>query len=133
MATAKTTAIPRSDFARWGQIGGLTRASRGDSKKHMEPALRAFMVKWEREVDPEGKIAAAVRELRATHVLFARVSSVTRTLKGDYTGLRFELLDTALNRRVWSATNVPSRGPFGVMNVGVVDLMRRDALLPPAR
>lgn len=53
------------DAARWGQIGGLTAWSRNDREVMVGPAHRGFRARFERLVDPDGKLDPEERAIRA--------------------------------------------------------------------
>jgi hypothetical protein len=53
------------DQARWGQIGGLTAWSRNDVETMTGPARRGFRARFERLVDPDGKLDPLERARRA--------------------------------------------------------------------
>lgn len=53
------------DMARRGRIGGLTTSSRHDTKANTAPARKAFLSRFEREVDPDGSLPEAERQRRA--------------------------------------------------------------------
>jgi hypothetical protein len=48
-----------------GRIGGLRTHARHDSVKHLAPARRAFLARFEKLVDPDGVLPAAERHKRA--------------------------------------------------------------------
>jgi len=55
-----------SDVARtWGKIGGLTAWSRNDAETMVGPAHRGFRARFERQVDPEGRLGPEERSRRA--------------------------------------------------------------------
>ena len=60
----------RAVFAQWGRIGSLESWARTEDRTaRTAPAVRASMARFEREVDPEGKLSPEEREKRAA---FAR-------------------------------------------------------------
>jgi hypothetical protein len=48
-----------------GRIGGLSLHAQVDSRVHTEPARRAFLSRFDREVDPDGTLPPAERARRA--------------------------------------------------------------------
>jgi hypothetical protein len=48
-----------------GRVGGLTTAARHGGRKAAAPALAGFLAKFEREVDPDGRLTPAERKRRA--------------------------------------------------------------------
>lgn len=57
-----------SDFARQiGKIGAHVAHSRHSGEEMTAPARRAFLARFEREVDPDGKLAPEERARRAEH------------------------------------------------------------------
>lgn len=54
-----------SDAASWGRIGGLTAWSRNDPETMVGPAHRAFRLRFERLVDPDGVLDPRDRAERA--------------------------------------------------------------------
>ena len=49
----------------WGRIGGLTAWSRNDAETMVGPAHRGFQARFERLVDPDGRLDPAERVARA--------------------------------------------------------------------
>ena len=72
----------------YGRIGGLRTRSRHDPGEYTSAARRAFLQRFEREVDPEGMLAPDERALRAEaaqKAYFAGLayrSAVARAKKG---------------------------------------------------
>lgn len=58
-----------------GRIGGLTTASRHDTRALTKPATAAFLARFEREVDPDGLLPVEERHRRA---LAARKAYMSR-------------------------------------------------------
>lgn len=58
-------ARPRESYAAAGRIGAHRMHAAG--KTNTGPARRAFDARFEREVDPEGKLPVAERARRAAH------------------------------------------------------------------
>ena len=54
-----------SDEARWGRIGGLTAWARNDPETMVGPAHAGFRRRFERLVDPDGRLDPAERTVRA--------------------------------------------------------------------
>lgn len=68
-----------------GRIGGHTTHSRHDSTMITRPAREAFLARFEREVDPEGKLSPAERQKRAKQALgayMARLALKRRKKRG---------------------------------------------------
>ncbi|HEX9044438.1 MAG TPA: hypothetical protein VF802_05360 [Candidatus Limnocylindrales bacterium] len=57
--------------ATWGRIGGLTAQARHGGRAMTAPARRAFEAKWERLVDPEGRLDPQERTERAARLMRA--------------------------------------------------------------
>ena len=57
----------------WGRIGGLTAHSRHSPDEMLANARRAFMAKWERQVDAAGDLPADERARRAERALRAHM------------------------------------------------------------
>jgi hypothetical protein len=55
------------------RIAALTRHARGDTAAAIAPARAGFLAKFEREVDPNGTLDPAERELRANRLLRAHM------------------------------------------------------------
>lgn len=67
--------------------------SRVDSREHTEPARRAFLERFERQVDPDGTLSAAERTRRAEHArkayftrLALRSAQARRNRRPDHAG-----------------------------------------------
>lgn len=74
--------------AKRGRIGAYRLHATHDPRETTRNARAAFMARWDREVDPEGKLSEAERQRRATSArkaYFAQLayrSAVARSSKG---------------------------------------------------
>ena len=59
--------------AAWGRIGGLTAWSRNGIETMLGPARRGFRARFERLVDPEGRLPAEERGRRAERAMRAHM------------------------------------------------------------
>ena len=66
------------EMSRRGKIGAHRLHSRYDSKQLTEPARKAFLDRFEREVDPAGKLAPDERRRRAEHARKAHFLRLAR-------------------------------------------------------
>ena len=57
--------MTRAECAAWGRIGGLTAWARNDPATLVGPANRGFRARFEREVDPDGRLDPRERAIRA--------------------------------------------------------------------
>ena len=55
----------REQRQQWGRIGGLTVAATHDTKAVTAPARRAFLARFENQVDPDRQLPADERARRA--------------------------------------------------------------------
>jgi hypothetical protein len=70
------TSLSPSERQQRARIAAHTLHSQVDSTEHTEPARRAFLARFEDEVDPDGVLAPAERARRAEHArkaYFARL------------------------------------------------------------
>jgi hypothetical protein len=63
---SRTESLTPSERSLRSRLGGLTAASRLDTREYTAAARAAFLSKFEAEVDPEGKLPPAERARRAT-------------------------------------------------------------------
>jgi hypothetical protein len=68
----KESAVPMSATDR-ARIAALTRHAFGDTKKATAQARAGFLAKFEREVDPDGVLAADERARRADRLMQAHM------------------------------------------------------------
>jgi hypothetical protein len=84
---SKTLTFDHADMSLRGRIGGHTTHSRHDSREVTAPARSAFLLRFEREVDPDRTLPEAERQRRAhaarrAHfVRLARLSAISRANK----------------------------------------------------
>jgi hypothetical protein len=67
-----------TDHALRGRIGGYTTHSRHDSATITAPARRGFHEKFEREVDPDGRLTDTERRKRARAAMCAHMARLAR-------------------------------------------------------
>ncbi len=67
---------PPSEMALRGRIGAYRLHSTHDSREITAPARRAFLRRFEREVDPEGTLAPTERQRRAEMALKAHMAGL---------------------------------------------------------
>lgn len=63
--------MTQNDRAAWGRIGGLTANARHGGDAMTAGARRGFVERFEREVDPEGRLDSAERSKRAERAMRA--------------------------------------------------------------
>lgn len=68
--------MSESNAAKNGRIGGLTAWSRNDAATMIGPAHRGFRARFERLVDPEGRLSEAERSIRADRARRAHMLSL---------------------------------------------------------
>lgn len=77
----------REERAAWGRVGGLTTGARLGGEAMTRPARRAFRRRFERQVDPDGRLSAAERAVRAERAMraymlrLAQASASARTAR----------------------------------------------------
>ena len=71
----RTTVGPvnRRRRATWGRIGGLTTRARHSGDEMTRAARAGFQARFEKEVDPGGRLQAADRTLRARSAMHAHM------------------------------------------------------------
>jgi hypothetical protein len=72
---------PVSDYVLRGRIGAYTRwagTSDLDRRSATKPAHNAFMARFERQVDPEGRLDPAERAKRAQFAMRAYMATLSR-------------------------------------------------------
>ncbi len=67
-----------AEMAFRGRIGAHVTHSRHDARELTAPARAAFLTKFEREVDPEGKLPPEERRRRAEHARKAHFARLAR-------------------------------------------------------
>ena len=69
----------RNQRAAWGRIGGLTTSARLGGVAMTAPARRGFWQRFEREVDPEGRLSQAERSKRARQLMRAHMLRLAKS------------------------------------------------------
>lgn len=69
----------RGQRAAWGRIGGLTTSARLGGTAMTAPARRGFWQRFEREVDPDGRLAPAERTKRANQLMRAHMLRLAKS------------------------------------------------------
>jgi hypothetical protein len=69
----RSASIARREQAAWGRIGGLTTSARYGGHAMTRPARRGFQERFEREVDPEGRLEPGERVRRAERAMRAHM------------------------------------------------------------
>jgi len=64
------------NMATLGRAGGYSKAAKYSPEELTGPARRGFWAKWEREVDPEGKLSEAERQRRAQALLKSHMTKL---------------------------------------------------------
>jgi len=67
-----------NERAAWGRIGGLTTSARLGGMTMTAPARRGFRLRFEREVDPDCRLAPAERARRASQLMRAHMLRLAR-------------------------------------------------------
>lgn len=65
--------MTREEQAAWGRIGGLTANARHGGDAMTAGARRGFVERFEREVDPEGRLEPGERSKRAERAMRAHM------------------------------------------------------------
>jgi hypothetical protein len=87
-----------AERAAWGRIGGHIAHAMHDSAQLTAPARRAFLDKFEREVDPDGELEPSERARRAEHARKAHMQ-------------RLAMKSVAARRRKSGTTRSANSGP----------------------
>ena len=69
----------RNQRAAWGRIGGLTTSARLGGVAMTAPARRGFWRRFEREVDPDGRLNPAERSKRANQLMRAHMLRLAKS------------------------------------------------------
>ena len=69
----------RAQRAAWGRIGGLTTSARLGGTAMTAPARSGFWRRFEREVDPDGRLAPAERATRASRLMRAHMLRLAKS------------------------------------------------------
>jgi hypothetical protein len=65
--------------AAWGRIGGLTTSARLGGRAMTAPARRGFWRRFEREVDPDGRLAPSEWTKRASQLMRAHMLRLAKS------------------------------------------------------
>ena len=71
--------MARRERAAWGRIGGLTTSARYGGEAMTRPARRGFGERFEREVDPEGRLETGERGRRAERAMRAHMLRLAKS------------------------------------------------------
>ena len=112
--TGPSAPMPRSERAAWGRIGGLTTSARHGGQAMTLPARRGFRERFEREVDPEGRLEPGERVRRAERAMRAhmlRLAQASAEARAKRPSPRVAPRGRPRShRRVWSQSRTATSG-----------------------